>query len=55
MAQDNVLIVDFTLPRDLYVKVKTFPTFAERAKQIEKKAYDDALRKILERAAKLDW
>jgi len=52
---NNVVVVDFQLPRDVYGKVQTFPSIAARAKEIEKKAYDAALQKILERASKLDW
>lgn len=55
MTQENVVVVDFKLPRDAYGVIKTYPSVAERAKEIEKDAYDKALADIVARAEKLNW
>ena len=55
MTQGKVVVVDFQLPRDAYGKVQTFQSIEERAEQIAKKAYDDALAKIIAKAKESNW
>jgi hypothetical protein len=55
MTQSNVAVVDFKNPRDANGNIVLHPSVKELAKEIEKKAYDEALAKIIARAQESNW
>lgn len=55
MTQSNVAVVDFKQPRDADGNIILHPSVKELAKQIEDKAYSDALAKVIAKAEESNW
>lgn len=55
MTQSNVAVVNFKQPRDADGNIILHPSVKALAKEIEDKAYADALAKIIAKAEESNW